>query len=432
MTQHKALLSQSQKNKKRLLAVLLSGTILATGMGKTYAEGPSDDADFNENVKHQIALSGGRYTQQQAEMRVLGARSGKLAYPDRSDEKFMKETFETCVQTDYSAGQVPENLKILWENMQFLKNSQTIIGPALADLSVKTDIFYCRIKIGHDLGGLFSKSAGLVGVTSEDASPVDFLFAQIHETTHAVQKMNGVMGKDPSWSLKDAQAAILSYEAAAETAELITFIDVARTLEKESLVPYYKFIQKNMDALKVFKDVRIKGMSYTDAFMETAAVKFRNQFKDQDWLNYYNDDVLEKYTGDMVLGKLTPPSGKTYSLDAARMTGYISPEFNFLAKLDRLPSEEECFGNNKSMRQAFAYVENERLGYTLGRENASYQEGLKKLEKEKNPYLGVDLKEVAGNSVPLISFLQRMNYFASLKKQAVHPASAAKKKGAHP
>ncbi len=62
-------------------------------------------------------------------------------YPGRQDPDFNVSVYTTV---DQDSLQVPPDLIPLWQNMQVMKNSNTVIGPALARLSSEENIWFCH------------------------------------------------------------------------------------------------------------------------------------------------------------------------------------------------------------------------------------------------------------------------------------------------
>lgn len=366
----------SQKNKERILSFLLSGTILASGCGGAY---------------------GGTY--------------------EGRDESTLKKLFDSCAQVNYSIDQVPEGAMKLWQYMQTLKDSKTIVGPPLADAAAKADIFYCGDSTPASpfggLIGLWTSKDGVVRVAANSRVSPEYLFmTQAHETIHGVQTAAGILDEDYSWSLADLQASVMSYEAAATAGEHILALEM-HVAGKPGQWKQEDNPQFDLN-LEIYKDAMRRGVPPAEALATIGALEFSAWFANQEQLDGYNNRILKRYVQLMVEGRLKPPSGSAYGLEDARKTGYISPAFNYTAKVDYIPSYEARIGSNKRMREGFAYVECERLARTLGRNAPAYLEMLGRLEKEKNPYLGLDLKEVY-ESKSSGSFLRKMHDFSKRK-----------------
>src|SRR3990172_1366001 len=193
--------------KKRLLPFLLSGTVLAIGLTgcfssrKIISKSPPPPANtttvtatpapvdslLEAEIQRQLCLSNDKYTYEQAAVRAIANKNGAFNYPGRY--KDLGWIFYFAAQTDYTADQVPEEAKDLWQNMQTLKNSNTIIGPALADFSVKANIFYSHANMTAT-AGLWTSSDGIVRITNVSYAQDYLLLTQCHETIHGMQTAN--------------------------------------------------------------------------------------------------------------------------------------------------------------------------------------------------------------------------------------------------
>ena len=406
------------KSRQRLLAVLLSGTMLASGACASRSTLRTGNTEFDTEVQNQLDISGGKYTQKQAVKRAFSTQMGKFNYPARRHPQNIRFLFSHCVQTDYSAGQAPKETKDLWENMQTLQNSKTIMGPALGYFSVWANVFYCRQDMAADTGALWRQEDGVVWLTKDKStSQHAHLLNQAHETIHSIQTSNdGYL--DMSWPIREFQMEIMSKEAAARVGETLVALELKHQgTEGPWNETLRQYSAKSAQISKFYDDEMKKNTPYAQALAAAGSAGFYTQFKIQPWLDYYNNSTLEYYIELMSKGLLKPLSGNTYTLERAQKTGKISPQFNFTSGLDKLPSAAERFGTNIRMRQAFDYADLERLARTSGRKNPAYLQQLKQLEKDNNPYLGVDMKQIYANLMHKDNqqrALQIMDCFAGL------------------
>jgi hypothetical protein len=412
--------------KKRLLPFLLSGTILAGAFScapaktspqknkETTTEVLSDSIKkIQEETRHQLKISNNRYTLKQAFVRAVAGYNGDFSYPARNN--VLTWVFYFSAQADYKASQVPKDAKPIWEELQTLKNSPTIIGPALTSFSASANIFYTYSSMS-DCVGFWSAGDGIIRITNDTAyaDPDYLLRVETHETLHGLQTANHTDAQDMSWSIRDLQASWLSNEASAAVVEYLFALEMRKNdlpgtwntvVEEDSL--------KSTQILAVYNEALANNTPYAKALAATGKAEFYAQFQDQYWLDFYNEDVLTRYINLMTSARLTPPCGKSYGLETARKTGYVSADFNFTAGLDSLPSSQ-MFGSNKRMKQAFDYADLEHLAATLGRHDQGYLEKLTQLEKDKNPYLGVDfhlvqemLKDPANKGCDMLKAMNR-------------------------
>ena len=402
---------------KRLLPYLLSGTFLTTAMffgGTRISKGQVRSDGL---LPHTETCDFLRST------RLPPADSDTIIYYGRDSTHlaFLQDNYARTAETEE---QVPDTALTLWENMQTLNDSKTIMGPALGGFSIKANIFYGYSKMSNTVG-LWSSYDGTVKITNNNRYSQNYrLLCQTHETIHGIQSANKIDKDDMSWSIWDFQRACMADEAAAQVGEYL----IALEFYHDS-IPGLLNEKADISAkvkgrlLQEWAAVQADTLPYARDLAAVGKSEFYTQFKDQWWLDFYNNWTLNYYIRCMKNNWLKAPSGKTYSLESARKSGYISPDFNFTAGLDSMPSN--LFGTNTRMKQAFDYVECARLGRTLGEKDSVCLAAKARLKKEKNIYLGVDMNKVwekLADPANKLDALGVMDYFAAeLKKNLPAP-----------
>lgn len=362
-----------QKSRRRILLFLLSGTVLAVNM----FGGSKEARDTTLAPPADTAPAGASFD-----------------YPFRAE--LPASFLSSCTRTGYSAGQVPLASKELWDNMRLLRESDTVIGPALEKFSVRADIFYCLYNREGKTGSWYGDE-GIALISTQDWLPpenqkADRLLSQIHETIHGLQQSRKVLDNDMSWPISEFQIKTMSYEAAAHAGEQLAAFELRRQSNTMAVIRS-RGEKQTKEALDAYLVTLRKG-TYLQALGAAGQEAFYQFFQEQHTLDHYNNNVLRLFISRCTHDKLAAPSTNIYSLDRARETGWISPAFNLTAALDRLPAYAERFGTNARMRQAFDYAELERIAATLGRAHPLYTQNLEKLTQEKNPYLGIKLADV--------------------------------------
>jgi hypothetical protein len=409
---------------KRLLRGLMSGTFLTTSI--FFGDMRSSKAQIrSEGYLPHVTET---HTLLSTKTIPAPADSNTITYEGRNSTRL---AFLLCndARTDETEDQVPDTALTLWENMQTLKDSKTIMGPALADFSIKANIFYGYSKMGNTVG-LWSDYDGTVEITNDTAYSQNYrLLCQTHETIHGIQNANNIDDDDMSWSIWDFQRASMASEAAAQVGEYLMalefYSDSIPVLMNETDDISAK-VKKRL--LNEWTTVQADSLPYARDLANVGKSEFYTQFKDQWWMDFYNDWTLNYYIKCMGNNSLSKPSGKSYSLESARKAGYISPDFNFTAGIDSMPSN--LFGTNTHMKQAFDYVECVRLRRTLGDTNFLYLSTAARLKKEKNIYYGVNMSlvwEKLADPKNAKSALQVMDYYAAQMKKAAPAQNNSKK-----
>jgi len=350
-------------------------------------------------------------------------------YPERyGDDYPTQTTFSTQFET-----QVPEDLKPLWQDLQYLRNSNTIIGPAVVKFADDNYVFYTYEPM-WGVYGYWQDTRGIVRINSSEELPRDFMrMTVVHETIHGIQTSQGVVGSfSQTLSISDIQKTILSYEAAAKTGGYLIALEL---MQKGDSATWKLAAEEDPARLSKVMDAWnracLDSTSYSDALTRTGTQVFRQQFNEQWWLSAYTENMLHFYVWSITARQCQPiVSDSLGVLNNIRMSGYISPEFNFTASENGLPSE--LFGENVKLRQAFAYADLYRIKVTSGEDSRLYRTVLRQLEKDQNPYIGVNLDDVfmryrqTSGWVPLVaimdSFAQDLAHKKKLPRVSFGPA----------
>jgi len=315
------------------------------------------------------------------------------------------------------AGQHPDSVKhearILWDNMRRLDNDKTVMGPLLTDFSRRANIIFCREPMSGQWAE-WNDSDGIVRVTSSNEKGADFLMTtQAHEIIHGIQRTTGVKTTEKTWQAREFQLRTLSIEAAARVSEYMVALEF-RQAGKPG--PWHEVCREYPDpAAAILADYRVgiqQGLSHREALLCAGEAAFYRQFQVQSWLDSYNVDILQNYIALSILGDLKPPVESGFSIERIKRAGYLSPQFNFTARADRLPSG--LCGSNVYMEQAFTYADAERLKRTLGPESHTYLRAIEKLKRDGNPYVGIDLRLAlfSGSKISGITVFEMMNFMA--------------------
>ncbi len=285
---------------------------------------------------------------------------------------------------------VPKKALTLWQNLQTLKNSNTLMGPLLYKRATDLGIYYGFAK-QSSTAALWNGYDGTVSVgTDKKYSPQYRLLCVSHETLHGVQDATGAMDTRMSWSIWSNQKECLSTEAAALVGEYLLALDFRHGGDSTYLADKLDFNPDLRTRLVAeFNAAAADSLPYADNLTAVGQQEFYSPFKDQSWLDFYNNWTLRGYLKDLSRGNLIKPGEGDYLIEMTQKTGYLSDDFNFTAGVDSLPAN--LFGTNTRMKQAFDYAECVRLGRTLGMEDSAYCARLDALMLDKNPYLGLDL-----------------------------------------
>lgn len=319
-------------------------------------------------------------------------------YAARQSPDFMDEVCD-CMQvnaTDDALQQLPPENISLWYYTKKIGASRTLMGPALTQMAEAADLYYCFKELPPNQVGEFCNSDGIVKLAdhARDRPAESNILTSVHEMIHAMQGINGLLAEDRTWTIGQLQMSTLSYEAAAEAGEAVIALEFKisgdNSLWDSIMTNNAALGQKTLGAYETAIE---KGAKHYQAITAAGAAAFNEQISQQWWLDFYNNRILARYAYLLDGGFQKAPSNHVYTVGTARNTGYITPDFNFTAEVQKFPPYAKRFGNNREMHQAFDYAYLEHLRLTLGEKDAIYLKTLAQLKKEKNPYLGIDIKE---------------------------------------
>lgn len=346
-----------------------------------------------EDIASIINKSSNVYSFPQAFDRADIISRSNINYSDRKGDYY-----KSCVQVDYTQSQVKEPVSSLWRNIQEIKAHDTLIGQLALEHAKNEDLFICYSELEDGVGGLWSNDdEGLIQVSSVSADSSDYqLLVKIHEIVHSMQSDKGLLGLKYAWSLSNWQMAIMSYEASAKVADhLLAFELKLKGYQGPWDTIKDEHVSKTIE--KEFLEQTKNGVPYKTALEMAGSEGWKSLFEQQSWLDFYNKRVLKSYFSYLAQGKTIGLGSDNYSLGTAKRTGELSKEFNVTRFVEDLPEPISRFGQNQDMKEAFEYLNLERMALVLGRGHETYLNELERLEENNNKFLGVDIK-IADNS----------------------------------
>jgi hypothetical protein len=351
-----------------------------------------------EDVASIINKSSNVYTFPQALDRAKINLESHKPYNDRKGNYF-----KSCIQVDYTKSQISKPLSPLWNNIQALKRQKTLIGQLALEHAKQEDLFICYSELEDGVGGLWSNDdEGVIKVSSASSDSVDYqLLVKVHEIVHSMQSDKGLLSLKYSWSLPDWQMAIMSYEASAKVADHLLAYEL-KLNGYEGPWDTIKDEQISITIDKEYQKQKRQGASYKTALELAGSEAWKSLFEQQSWLDFYNKRVLKSYFGYLAKGKTQGLGDQGYTVDIARRTGELSAEFNFTRNIIDLPGFSTRFGNNHEIKQAFEYLNLERMAMVLGRDHKNYLTELERLENNNNKFLGVDISVADNDGDPWV------------------------------
>jgi hypothetical protein len=339
------------------------------------------------------------------DLRVLYQNSGYTLNISQVFERVLKGPFDkryaqlnadknVAIQADFMDYQINADQAFLWNNIQRIKSSQTVIGQLLYKHAVDYNVFFNEESVYETATGTWSTYNNMVSVRPHDHEGYDHHYAVgtvAHELLHSVQDKRGIIEFSNHWALDEYQMQVMSYEAAA-------FVTARLTAFELQINDYDSAPWKSIAHSQVAKTIEATYMehiqtdkTHLESLEYAGAAAWETLFKNDSWLDTYNKWVLKLYLEKLQGGVLTVDRNQDFTLAEARQDGYISPLFNTTARIDALPQRSDLFGKNESMRQLFDFIELNFLGQKQGEQSAAYTNLKDKLEAHDNPFLGREI-----------------------------------------
>jgi len=145
-----------------------------------------------------------------------------------------------------------------------------------------------------------------------------------------------------------------------------------------------------------FKQAQREGKTTEEALKDGASAVHAAYHKSQPLRDAYNNIYLKDYLRSVLMfsgkGKVNP----YIETDTVReMTRRPNGDYLVHDQVEIPLTDQELFGENKLMRQAFDYVETVKLQLVYGEKNYAYLRQRKMLEADNNPYRDLDPDSVA-------------------------------------
>lgn len=348
-------------------------------------------------VNEQMNLSGNVYTPQQAFDRARNTRK----WDKRT--AFQANLFQHGIQSDYARAQAPAEARALWDSLQAMRRLSPTIMPAMLDQAGKDNVFMCYSNLPENIRGLWQPDTGVAIVTARAREDHEHapgaLRTLAHELLHMMQTANGSGSYQYSWTIEDKQTRLLASEAASSTLALLVALEY-RLNGDTSLWNFAKGSEDERFAdrmLAVYTAARDKGDSHVKALEAAGHEGYGLMYNRQWWLDFYNASVVDHHYDSIVNGQAKAPKG-SFDIETMRLTGQISPEFNFTRNLADHPDDRMRFGNNKVMRHTFEYMHLQQLVTAYGQSHEAVAAQRKLMHATGNPYLEVDFKEFVKNA----------------------------------
>lgn len=294
----------------------------------------------------------------------------------------------------------PVDLLTIFSKMQ----KDSITGKALANGAKEQDIAYCEVApFDKGAGAIYQPDIGAVKIDwSADAAYNRRVFA--HETLHGIQDGQRLLDSSYAWPQETWMRASLYTEAAAKVVEIMVGYEQKKKGDdevwKELQETYADIVfigPKTPDAFEAaYKLAKSQKKSDRQSLQEAGNAAWKTVFERKGWREFYITGTMGHTLGEMNGGefdKIAFGSRDKDNLSRARISGYISDDFNFTSRVNP-PSRKAIFKDLQDLERAFKALELARMKRAYGEKDWRVKKFQRLLLKERNPYIDIDWKKV--------------------------------------
>ncbi len=323
-------------------------------------------------------------------------------------------------------------------------------GHKLFDLARRRNFLFNEKK---DLGagGVYrSANGGLRNTveTDRDNSIGQNMAVLPHEIQHGVQAATGADRMFTSWNGRSFMKQKLGMEAGAVVAQIRvayemkmcgnpdawdSLLNTTNTDgDTDRVLQSYAALAKGFEAryIDAWKD----GAEHEDAMAKAGSRTHQNYFGTAMLRDIYGTIALRDYLKAVMKDAFADqPATTQFDEDHARLQCKL-PDGSDMVGEARLPrTDDELFGANKKLRQAYDAVELVRIKKSNETDMDGYREALAEAKRDRNPYLAIDFREVMrklaedGNGTDLLKVMDELAEAGDKAKLEMKPPKFAVK-----
>jgi hypothetical protein len=321
-------------------------------------------------------------------------------------------------------------------------SKMTVMGKPLVDYAIENKVKVCALKtLPAGIAAQYLPSVGTVVVSHQDPREERAL-KMAHEILHAAQDGRALLGNGYTWDIESRVRRTLVTEAAAQAVELL----IAFEAHVEGDDKYWKHVQSlggttygdakiYADMQKAYDDAIAAQKTRQQALAAAGGAAFTRVFESDSWRNFYLDRELDSYLSDIThqAFKDRPETVSAFTRSDIDFAGSLGAGASFTVGAP-VPDMHDLISRNPKMAFSFQLLDIARHEQAFGADAPETVALYNKAVADKNPYLGLDLKELyAKTAAPVWSGAQKYKYMhealdemAAAKPQAVlEPRKAA-------
>ena len=308
------------------------------------------------------------------------------------------------------------------------------LGKQLYDWAEKSGVPFFE----ENLGDVMGRASSMITCHKQNSIALN-ISVLAHELMHTVQcREYKLLERSKRANIRSYMVHGLNLEAAAVTSQIRVMYEMKLNHQTEAwddfmsqdsdwkgatgkkMMPWVKYqpIAKRFD--DVYQREIGKGKAMDDALREASHAAHRSYYRSQSLKNTYGNMYLKEYMEMILRGRFKRHGPKDLTSEKQALLMATLDDGTTLVDLDEIvlpKTDKELFGTNIRMRQAFDYLECVRLVVSYGEKNNGFQKLLSRLQKEKNPYLGINLNEAMAKinqAAPLKTPMEVMDEMAGL------------------
>ena len=290
----------------------------------------------------------------------------------------------------------------------------------------------------EDLGNVMGRAGSMITCHKQNSIALN-ISVLAHELMHTIQcREYKLLERPKKANIRSYMVHGLNLEAAAVTSQIRVMYEMKLNHQNEAwddfmsqdsdwkgptgekMMPWAKYqpIAKRFD--EVYQREIDKGKDVDDALREASHTAHRAYYRSQSLKNTYGNMYLKEYMGMILRGHFKRHGPQEMISEKQALAMATLDDGKTLVDLDEIvlpKTDKELFGTNIRMNQAYDYLECVRLVVSYGEKNNGFQKLLSRLQKEKNPYLGISLNEAIvkiNQAAPLKTPMEVMDEMAGL------------------
>jgi len=310
--------------------------------------------------------------------------------------KDVKGYYDGCFQADYDEKQVPQKARVYYRNFKPVINDDTATSTPLVNFARNADLFFCT-ETESPKGTVaywVNDHNGIVTFNDHLHYRSSIGETTLHEILHARQSDNRLVNGYGLLSFENMALSKYVREAAAAVPGRLYMFE--RHLRGDATNWKKNDYKRPIDnAIEdAYHTARIIGLSHLKALENAGEAGFHAAMTRKGWQRSYLNNLIRDIVGGYKKNVLQAENGSVFGLTQIRLSGEISPDFNFTRSIRQIPDVQKIIDEFPEHKRMLDFLELKRIEQTIGADSRDYRKKWADLRRDQNPYLGINLHEI--------------------------------------